>query len=129
MEVIRYENKYLESWEDFVALSNNGTIFHTRKFLSYHPPDRFKDCSLIFREGNSITALLTACLVVSDEKQTLVSHKGASFGGFVHRKDLSLKQAFDLTETLSRLLFSERDIQNCYNSIPCHLSENLQQLH
>jgi len=127
MEVIRYENKYLESWEDFVALSNNGTIFHTRKFLSYHPPDRFKDCSLIFREGNSITALLTACLVVSDEKQTLVSHKGASFGGFVHRKDLSLKQAFDLTETLldfcsqsgiSRIVITQSPViyQKTYNN-------------
>lgn len=100
MEVISYEKKYLRQWEDFVASSNNGTIFHTRKFLSYHPPHRFKDRSLIFLDQNKITALITASLIDSGSKLSFVSHGGASFGGFIYKDSLSLKQAFGLTESL-----------------------------
>src|SRR5437867_897352 len=96
MEVIPYEKKYLKQWEDFVASSNNGTIFNTRKFLSYHPSDRFKDASLIFLEQNKFAAVLTA----SVDNAVFVSHPGSSFGGFVHKDNLSLKQAFDMTEGL-----------------------------
>lgn len=127
MEVIRYDDKHLDQWENFVASSNNGTIFHTRRFLSYHPHERFNDCSLIFREGNTVLGVLTACLIESNGTVTLVSHKGASFGGFVYRKDLSLKQAFDLTESLlqfcsknkfSRIVITQSPViyQRTYNN-------------
>jgi hypothetical protein len=100
MEAVRYEKKYLNEWEDFAASSNNGTIFHTRKFLSYHSPDKFKDHSLLFLEDKKIVALLTAAEFKKDGKLTLWSHMGASFGGFVYKETLGIRQAFDLTETL-----------------------------
>jgi hypothetical protein len=100
MEVIRYEKKYLDEWEDFVGSSNNGTIFHTRKFLSYHPSDRFKDCSLIFRVKNKIVSVLTGAQIKKDDAVAFISHQGASYGGFVYKDNLSIRQAFDLTETL-----------------------------
>lgn len=100
MEVIKYEKKYLNDWEDFVDCSNNGTIFHTRKFLSYHPADRFKDSSLIFKDQSKIISLLTGSLIKKSNSIMFISHPGASFGGFVYRDNLSLKQAFELTESL-----------------------------
>lgn len=100
MEIIPYEKKYLKQWEDFVASSNNGTIFHTRKFLSYHPPERFKDSSVIFTDRNKVTAVMTGLIDNSDKGVTFISHRGASFGGFVFNDDLSLKQAFELTGCL-----------------------------
>ncbi len=100
MDIIRYEKKYLDEWENFVESSNNGTIFHTRKFLSYHPADRFKDNSLIFKDKNNIVAVLTAANIKRDDRVTLISHQGASYGGFVYRDNLSIRQAFELTETL-----------------------------
>jgi hypothetical protein len=100
MEVIKYEKKYLNEWEDFVASSNNGTIFHTRKFLSYHPPDRFKDTSLIFLQKNKIISVITASEIIRGNSKVLVSHQGASFGGFVYKDSLSVKQAFELTESI-----------------------------
>lgn len=100
MEVIRYEKKFLNQWEDFVASSNNGTIFHTRKFLSYHPPEKFKDSSLLFLQKNKIVSVLTAAEVVKDNVLTFISHQGASYGGFVYKDNLSVKQAFELTESL-----------------------------
>lgn len=100
MEVTSYEKKYLDEWESFVEQSNNGTLFHTRKFLAYHPPDRFKDHSLIFMHDKKIVALINAADVQRDGKRCLISHQGASFGGFIYKDSLSLKQAFDLTESL-----------------------------
>jgi hypothetical protein len=100
MDVIRYEKKYLNEWENFVDTSNNGTIFHTRKFLSYHPADRFKDNSLIFKGKENIIAVLPAARVKRDDRETLISHQGASYGGFVYKDNLSIKQAFELTENL-----------------------------
>ena len=100
MEVIQYEKRYLDKWEDFAASSNNGTIFHTRKFLSYHSPDKFKDNSLLFSEENKIVALLTAAEIKRDSLKTLWSHMGASYGGFVYKENMGIKQAFDVTESL-----------------------------
>lgn len=100
MEVIQYEKKYADQWEDFVVASNNGTIFHTRKFLSYHPAERFKDNSLIFTEDKKFSAVLPAADIVRDGKRTLWSHMGASYGGFVYKESLGIRQAFDLTQNL-----------------------------
>src|ERR1051325_1232831 len=100
MEVIPYEDKYSNEWDEFVKASNNGTIFHTRKFLSYHSPKKFTDSSLIFKDDKKIIAVLTAASFTKDNKKILSSHQGASYGGFVYRESLSLKQAFTLTEEL-----------------------------
>ncbi len=100
MEVIRYGKEHKDAWESFVSSSNNGTLFHTRKFLSYHPSDRFKDSSLIFKENNKIISVLPAAHIKRDGIPTLISHQGASYGGFVYNDNLSIKQAFSLTETL-----------------------------
>lgn len=100
MEIIRYEKKYQDQWEEFVSSSSNGTIFHTRKFLSYHAPSKFKDSSLLFLEDNKIVSVLTAVEIKKDGVLTLNSHQGASFGGFVYKDSLSIRQAFSLTESL-----------------------------
>lgn len=100
MEVIRFEKKYLNDWEEFVKQSCNGTIFHTRKFLSYHAADKFNDSSLIFTVKNKIVSVLPAAVIERDGKKIFNSHQGASFGGFVYKDSLSIRQAFDLTEAL-----------------------------
>ena len=100
MEVIQFEKKFSDRWEDFNAASSNGTIFHSRKFLSYHAPDKFKDNSLVFLEDNKITALMPAADINRDGRRTLWSHMGASYGGLVHSEILSIKQAFDVTQSL-----------------------------
>ncbi len=100
MEVVHYEKKYLDKWEDLCASSSNGTIFHTRKFLSYHSPDKFKDNSLLFFEDKKLIAVLPAADIKCEGIKTLWSHIGASFGGFVHNESLSIKQSFDLTQNL-----------------------------
>ena len=87
-------------WDEFVNQSDNGTIFHTRKFLSYHPKEKFKDASLVFEQKGKLFAVFPAVLIERNGKKILSSHSGASYGGFVHNSDLNFKDAHDLVEML-----------------------------
>ena len=60
--VRKYKQSELEAWDNFVKLSNNGTLFHSRKFLNYHPKDRFLDNSLIFQTNGNIISVLPAAI-------------------------------------------------------------------
>lgn len=100
LEIVRFQQDDSSAWDEFTQSANNGTIFHTRKFLSYHPPDRFQDHSLIFLKNGKRIAQLPAVEFEQDGKNLLISHRGASYGGFVVRDTLSIREAFDLVEIL-----------------------------
>lgn len=89
-----------QEWDDFVWSTNNGTIFHTRKFLSYHPSDRFQDQSYVITKKGQPYALLPAVRIEYDGRETLFSHRGASYGGFVYPADLSIRDAYSIVEAL-----------------------------
>jgi Acetyltransferase (GNAT) domain len=76
-----YTSSQAQEWDAFVAESNNGTIFHTQKFLSYHPEGRFQFHHLMFYEGTELIAVLPAGLKA--QEHALVSPMGASYGGLV----------------------------------------------
>ena len=61
--VNRFCAEFENEWDDFIASSVNGTLMQERRFLNYHPMDRFLDHSLIFREGKRILAVLPAAEV------------------------------------------------------------------
>jgi lipid II:glycine glycyltransferase (peptidoglycan interpeptide bridge formation enzyme) len=85
-------------WDQFVNESDNGTIFHTRRFLSYHPKDRFKDASLVITKNENIQSLYPAVVVEREGKKVFSSHGGASYGSFVYQSNLNFKEAFDMVE-------------------------------
>ncbi|NOY77685.1 MAG: GNAT family N-acetyltransferase [Calditrichaeota bacterium] len=107
LEVSRFKERDSEAWDRFVESANNGTLFHTRKFLGYHPPDRFTDHSLIFWNGSKIAAVFPAAEYVENEARILHSHPGASYGGWVVPRDIHLKRSFDLVQALIRYARSE----------------------
>lgn len=100
VEAVRFDPSYEQRWEEFVLRSNNGTLFHLRRFLSYHPPHRFRDHSLLFLKEGKLIALFPAVELERDGVRVLSSHAGASYGGFVVRSDLSLRDAFRLVRAL-----------------------------
>ncbi|NUN09354.1 MAG: GNAT family N-acetyltransferase [Ignavibacteriaceae bacterium] len=89
-----------KDWDDFVDQSDNGTIFHKRKFLSYHAKDKFNDASFVVFKDSNILSAMTAALIRRDNKLILSSHPGASYGSFVYRSELSLKEAHEIVESL-----------------------------
>lgn len=89
-----------DEWDDFIDSSDNGTIFHKRSFLSYHPKDRFEDASLVIEKDKKILSIFPAAIVKREEKKILTSHSGASYGGFVYKQDLNLKESFELVDSI-----------------------------
>lgn len=84
IEIIKYEDKYQERWDDFVLnKSINGTFLQSRNFLNYHPEGRFCDASLLVMQGTNIVAVIPACDVIEDNRRTFYSHKGSTYGGII----------------------------------------------
>lgn len=97
--VNRFCAEFENEWDDFIVSSVNGTLMQERKFLNYHPIDRFLDHSLIFREGKRIIAVLPAAEVQqADKSMILISHPGASHGGLIIAPTLSTKRSLELVE-------------------------------
>jgi hypothetical protein len=100
IEIVRFSPSLTNEWEEFVASANNGNIFHTRRFLSYHPADRFVDSSLMFYKKGRLLALLPAVDWNDEGNRIMISHRGASYGGFVVRDTLAIEEAFELAKAL-----------------------------
>ncbi len=96
MEIRKYTEKDHVHWEKFVAESNNGTIFHYLKFLGYHPADRFQSHHLVIRDqGNLVGVFPAVC-----DGQTIISHRGASYGGLVLKSGLGVHDVYLAAEHL-----------------------------
>ena len=96
----RYIEKNSSSWDRFINTSNNGTIFHLRKFINYHPNNRFKDHSLEFYKKNTLLCVFPAAELTQGSARLLVSHPGTSFGSFVFLENLSIHDSFKVVEML-----------------------------
>ena len=57
-KINRYSSLDEPMWDNFVPNSNNGTIFHLRSFLNYHPNNRFTDHSLIIEKKGKAGPLI-----------------------------------------------------------------------
>ncbi len=96
----KYNESFQKQWDEFIWQANNGTIFHTRKFLNYHPPERFEDHSLIFKKNDRVIALFPATVRYEGHRSILTSHRGSSYGGLVTKYSLSISDAFRIVESL-----------------------------
>jgi len=101
----RYRTRDAAAWDGLVGSAAAGTLFHTRRFLSYHPAGRFEDHSLMFRRNDSLLALCPAARVSAPDGLALVSHPGATFGGLVYPEGTGIR----VTQTLVDLLVGEAE--------------------
>jgi len=74
----------------------NGTIFHTQKFLGYHPKNKFSWNHLLFFENDDLIAVLPGALVGT----TYESPIGASYGSLVVQ-DMPFNKYIDLVDVFS----------------------------
>lgn len=82
--VERYTSQYASEWDKFVEKeSMNGTFLQTRKFIEYHPENRFLEHSLLIFKGNKIVSVILACEVEENGEKVFFSHKGTTFGGII----------------------------------------------
>lgn len=95
-----YQQPFQEEWDRFVRDSNNGTLFHLRRFLGYHPHGRFRDHSLVFSGPRNVVALFPAAERTVQGRRELVSHPGSSYGGLVTPIGLSFQNSQELAGSL-----------------------------
>ena len=87
-------------WDKFVSDSNNGTIFHLRKFLNYHSKDKFVDHSILISKNKKLFSVFPAAEQVVSNQKFLVSHPGSSVGSFVIPQNLSIANSIELVSQI-----------------------------
>ncbi|MFW6110444.1 MAG: peptidoglycan bridge formation glycyltransferase FemA/FemB family protein [Thermoproteota archaeon] len=97
-----YTSDFQEKWDKFVWNSRNGTLFHTQKFLGYHPENRFEDESLILHRKGDLFSVFPAASTAKNGIKTLYSHPGSSYGGFVITNYAGINHVFNILEELTK---------------------------
>lgn len=108
LTVRRFEPGDHEQWDSFVERSVEGTFMHSRTFLSYHPPERFDDCSLIvIDDRDHWRAVFPAAAIVSGNTRILQSHPGATYGGIMMPEDTVTVQIDSIISSIADAARSE----------------------
>lgn len=98
-----------KSWDDFVAVSRNGTFMQQRTFLNYHPPERFADCSvMVYKPCGELIAVVPAAQVMEGQKRVFLSYPGASHGGIIVDKRFGTAEAMELVTLLTEYCKANR---------------------
>lgn len=107
-QIIPFDVDYEEIWDDFVMnQSVNGTFLHTRRFLNYHPKNRFQDCSVLFYCDKELVAVCPANIVEENGRKIFFSHRGSTYGGLViAKKYYKAKYVIPMIEELKEYLQS-----------------------
>lgn len=88
IEVRKFTKKDKKIWDSFIENSNNGTIFHLQKFLSYHPKDRFNFLNLGFYKSDRLISVISGSIT----DNVFSSPAGASYGSFATSEDINLQE-------------------------------------
>jgi len=78
----KYINIYENVWDNFVENGVMGTIYHTRKFINYHPKDRFQDESILIFYNQLLICVVPCC----KKGDKYFSYTGSTYGGPVFLK-------------------------------------------
>lgn len=85
LDLVAYTDCCKGYWDSFVLSGGacNGTFLHTRRFLDYHPPERFRDSSILIQLAgrNDLVAVVPAAIVCNEGQDILFSHPGSTYGG------------------------------------------------
>ena len=100
MKIVEYTSKEASLWDNFIKESVNGTVFHLQKFLAYHRPGRFNHRHLLFYKKGKLIAVVPGVDWHKGQLHSYISHKGASYGGFVLREGVGIADALELVSTL-----------------------------
>ncbi|WP_293890662.1 GNAT family N-acetyltransferase [Flavobacterium sp.] len=98
----RYTLEDYAIWNNFVSGAKNATFLFHRDFLEYHS-DRFQDFSLLIFNEDKLMSVLPANRVAN----TLFSHQGLTYGGFVFNDKIKLGEAIDITKALLEFLHQD----------------------
>lgn len=113
IEIMRYNSKYKEQWDNFITNSKNGIFLFYRDYMEYHS-DRFKDYSLLFFKDNDLKCVLPGNII----NNVLYSHGGLTFGGIISNNKMKAPLMLEIFHELKGYL-KEKEIEKViYKAIP-----------
>lgn len=96
-----YTSEDYAIWNNFVSTAKNATFLFHRDFMEYHS-DRFQDFSLMVFEEDQLISILPANKV----GDTVFSHQGLTYGGFVFDNKIKLGEVIAITKDVLAFLHS-----------------------
>lgn len=117
---VRYDASQQGAWDAFVAGCKNSTFLFYRGYIDYNP--RFTDCSMLFYRGGELVGLLPANIC----GDTLASHAGLTYGGFLVSKKAAAQDVMDMFAAMRLYLEQHtqvakivyRPVPHIYSSYP-----------
>lgn len=113
IKVYKYNTAYKELWNNFVKNSKNGIFMFDRNFMEYHS-DRFVDNSLLFFDDDELLALFPANI----KNNTIYSHQGLTYGGFITDSKMKQHKMNDCFNSLVEYMKLNKITKLIYKSLP-----------
>lgn len=113
LQIVKYNPELKRNWDDFISLSKNGLFLFNRDYMDYHA-DRFDDFSLLFYEGNRLSAIMPANIKESE----IYSHGGLTFGGIVSEAGMRTPLMLEIFDLLKDYLKENNLKKIIYKSVP-----------
>lgn len=109
------ENAESEELYNFIENSQNGTIFHHPRFLSYHESGKYPDpeysiAHMILRAKGAIVGFLPGMFRETDDGLQFNSPSGASFGGIV-TGDISFEKCERIVDAVLEYLLKKKKVK------------------
>lgn len=95
VSIVKYSDEMAGLWNKFNKESKNYLFMFDRNYMDYHR-DRFKDHSLFFYDDDKLIAILP----MSEHGETLISHGGLTYGGFITDTKMKQHTMMDCFESL-----------------------------
>lgn len=113
MKADRYTQADQAEWDAFARTARVPHFLFERGYMDYHS-DRFVDASLLVREDGRLLALLPA----NRAGETLWSHQGLTFGGFIARSEMTVRRTLAAFDAI--VAFAQRDgvARLVYKAVP-----------
>lgn len=113
-----YNAQDFSLWNDFIGQAKNATFLFHRNFVEYHK-DRFQDFSIMIFDDEKLISVIPANRV----EDTVFSHQGLTYGGFVFGLKIKLGDVIDITREVLKFLqenhinkFKIKLVPSIYNS-------------
>jgi hypothetical protein len=114
LRVERYSESQKVVWDNFTRKSKNGTFLFLRDYMDYHS-DRFQDHSLFIRDEKE---RLIALLPANQQQETMVSHGGLTYGGFITDDRMKTPKMLEVFESTLSYLQRESFRRLVYKTVP-----------
>lgn len=113
IKIEKYSIDNFEKWNDFIKTAKNSLFMHNRNFMEYHS-DRFVDHSLLFYDDDELIALLPA----NEKGESLISHGGLTYGGFITNIKMKQYKMLECFEILKEYMMKNNFSTLVYKIIP-----------